>query len=498
MKTKKSFLNFITDVIPLIIIAFLGLYKSKLLISNLSSDVVGLYQLYSQLLGYVTIFDFGVTSALLYRFFAPVKENNQKKINIIFSTGMRTFFVIGMLILISSLMFSNVIPILIKDNPFNYSYILITFLMYILTNVIYYFVVSYKLLLDAEQKKYINNIVIEVFNIIKSILEILSLVFFKDLIVLLGVGIFTSIISSIFIVLICKKNNPNLKYVKEKDKSLFQDVKNLLVHKIAYLVNTNIDMVLITKFLGLGKVVIYSTFNYITNMLSKIITKIYVSVVPSIGNLLIEDKKKSEEVFYELNNLIYFIGIVISTTLAFSISHFINLWYEGEVYTSYLLGFAFSIVLFENITVQPLSAFNDGGGCFKQTKKSAIIVSVLNLSLSMVLVNYFGIVGVLIATFVSHVIADNLIKSKIICHELFNSSSNKYYRDFLIFIIIEFAIIFVEYLLLRNIYCSNIIIWLIYSILLFSINSIIVIIIFKTLNKLSFIKRINLLIKRKK
>ena len=28
--------------------------------------------------------------------------------------------------------------------------------------------------------------------------------------------------------------------VKEKDKSLFQDVKNLLVHKFAFLINCNI------------------------------------------------------------------------------------------------------------------------------------------------------------------------------------------------------------------------------------------------------------------
>lgn len=498
MKTKKSFLNFITDVIPLIIIAFLGLYKSKLLIFSLANEVVGLYQLYSQLLGYVTIFDFGVTSALLYRYFLPLKEKDQQKINTVFSTGMRTFLIIGLLIITSSIIFSFIIPLLIKDNPFTYSYILMTFLMYILTNVIYYFIVSYKLLLDAEEKKYINNIIIESFNVIKSILEIICLLVFKNLLSILIVGIITSLISSIMIVIICKKNNPDLKYVKEKDKSLFGDVKALLIHKIAYLVNSNVDMLLITKFMGLGKVVIYSTYNYITNMLNKIITKIYVSIVPSLGNLLLEDKKKAQNIFFELNSFIYFIAIIITATLTFSISQFINLWYEGEIYTSYLLGFNFSIVLFENITIQPLLAYTDAGGVFKKTQKSAIIVAVLNLSLSLILINFFGINGVLIATFLSHLIADNIVKARIICEELLACSPKQYYYDLLCFFGLLGFVILIEYFLLKGFICTSIFMWFVVSVLLFVINFVVIVICFKLLKKLTFTKRIINLFKRKK
>ena len=46
MKTKKILLNFITDVVPLIIISLLGIYKSKLFIKVLGDEVLGLYQLF--------------------------------------------------------------------------------------------------------------------------------------------------------------------------------------------------------------------------------------------------------------------------------------------------------------------------------------------------------------------------------------------------------------------------------------------------------------------
>ena len=210
MKTKKSILNFITDIIPVILIIIIGLYKSKLMIKNIETNQVGLYQLYSQLLGYATIFEFGMTSALLYRLFKPINENNQKKLNILFSSGKKVFRIISYIVIAISVIFTFFIPILIKDNPFSYIYILVTFLMYISTNVIYYYVVSYRLILEAENKKYIVNIIVQSAEVLKSILEIVAIILFKNLYALLSVGIITTLISSIILVLTCKKYNPNL------------------------------------------------------------------------------------------------------------------------------------------------------------------------------------------------------------------------------------------------------------------------------------------------
>lgn len=49
MKPENSILNFITEVIPLLLITVVGLFKSKLLVSQLSTDTIRLYQLYFRL-----------------------------------------------------------------------------------------------------------------------------------------------------------------------------------------------------------------------------------------------------------------------------------------------------------------------------------------------------------------------------------------------------------------------------------------------------------------
>ncbi len=498
MKTKNSILNFITEVIPLFLITVIGLFKSKLLVNQLSTDTVGLYQLYSQLLGYVTIFEFGMTGALLYRFFAPVNKKDQEKINILFTSGNRVFSVIAVIMLAISILFSLFIPMLIKDNPFSYAYILLTFLMYASTNIIYYFVVSYKVLLEAQEKKYITNLIIQIFEIIKSILEVVCLLVFKNLVALLSMGIITTILSSIFIIVICKKYNPNLKKTKEKDYSMLGDVKNLFVHKIAYLVNNNVDLILITKIMGLSHVVVYSMYNYITNSLKKITSRIYVSIVPSLGNLLVEDNEKSIRVFNELNNFMFYLATIITTSLVICFNGFINIWYEGEIYTSYIYALGFSLTFFANIVMQPLIAFTDAGGCFKETRKCAILEAVINLGLSLLFIKPFGMFGVLLATFIGYTISDNIIRAKVICNDLLKTSIKPYYKNLIFYYMLPAIIIFVEYFLLSNIHYSNILIWFLCSCLIFLLNTVITSIAYKIADKLDFTERVKNILKRKK
>ena len=46
-----------------------------------------------------------------------------------------------------------------------------------------------------------------------------------------------------------------------------KDVKNLFIHKISALISNNVDVIIISKVLGLVNVVIYTTYNYIINSL---------------------------------------------------------------------------------------------------------------------------------------------------------------------------------------------------------------------------------------
>ena len=98
MKTKKTALNIVTDVIPLIIVSILGIYKVKLFLQVLGNETLGLYQLFSNIMVYVALVDGGLSSALLYSLYKPNMENDKKKFNELLSGGLKTFSKIGMIV----------------------------------------------------------------------------------------------------------------------------------------------------------------------------------------------------------------------------------------------------------------------------------------------------------------------------------------------------------------------------------------------------------------
>ena len=140
MRTKKTFLNFITDVVPLAIISFLGIYKLKIFINVLGNETLGLYQLYSQIMVYIALVDGGLGSALLYSLYKPNSSKDDEKFNAIIAGAYRIFALIGIIIFGITLLASPFISLFIKNSVFSNQYLMITFLFFKLNSLIVFFI----------------------------------------------------------------------------------------------------------------------------------------------------------------------------------------------------------------------------------------------------------------------------------------------------------------------------------------------------------------------
>ena len=158
MKTKKTAINFITDTIPLLIVSILGIFKFKLFIQVLGNETLGLYQLFSQIMVYVALVDGGLSSAVLFSLYKPNAEGNKQKFNAILAGAYKTFSKIGIAVFGIAFIISFAVPFIIKDATFDYWYIVLTFLLFSLSNVVGYFFVPYNCLLEVKEKKYIMHL----------------------------------------------------------------------------------------------------------------------------------------------------------------------------------------------------------------------------------------------------------------------------------------------------------------------------------------------------
>lgn len=497
MKTKRTAINFITDTIPLLIVSLLGIFKLKLFIQVLGNETLGLYQLFSQIMVYVALVDGGLSSAVLYSLYKPHAEGDKKKFNAILAGAYKTFSKIGMIVFTLATLIAFIVPFFIKESTFDYLYIVITFILFSLSNVVGYFFVPYNCLLEVKEKKYIYNLTTQIGQIVLSIAEIVMLLLKVKFEYILIMHSVVKLLASLVEAYICKKQFPEVKITqKEKNYEFKKHINSLLFHKINGLVGSNIDTLIISSFLGLNDVAIYSTYNYIINMLKNILGKISTSMTAIVGNFLVKSKDKMYELYEEFNAMLFFIAIVLCTPLTLAIDDFISIFYEGEIATNFLIAISFVAILFTFIIKMNTNMFINAGGLYKETKYCALTDTVVNLILSLTLVHIIGIPGVLIATAFSVFVAEYILKTKVVHNNIFSMSPKSYYIKNIKFFLLYIIDLIIGYYIINLFTIDSILIWFIIFAIYTIVNALIILGIFTIMKENKFINRVKILVKR--
>lgn len=481
----------------MLLISILGIFKFKLFVQVLGQETQGMYQLFTQIMFYISIVDGGLGSAVLHALYRPNTTDNQEQMNAILSGAKRIFSLLGILVYGIAFLVSFLVPFFIKDNPFEYQYVLITFLLFALSSVISYFFVPYQCLLEVKEERYVYNLIYQIGQIMQSVLEITLLLMGVDFLLILLMHSVVKIITYSIIAIAAKKKFPEYNYHQEKKDYTFKgQVKHLMFHKINGLVGSNIDVLIITRFLGLTATNIYSTYNYIINMMKQIIEKIYSSTLAILGNILSSDKEQAYKLFRELNSMMFFIATVVCVPLALAIDSFIEIWYENMIQTDILVAYAFTGILFLAIVKIAVTVFVNAGGLFEQTKKCAITDTLVNFSLSFILVHVLGVSGVLFATCISVFVAEYIMKTVVIHRTIFKCSSMAYFVGNIKFWIIVVIDVVIGCKIISFFALDNIFIWFLTFTIYTLINGIVVLGIYVLLRETAFLQRFRRLISR--
>ena len=177
MRSKKALYNILSNMIMQFIAIIYGFIVPKIIISNFGSDVNGLVSSITQFLAYITLLESGfgpVIKSILYK---PIAQKNKAEIKKILKASERIFRIISKIFLIYIVFLALLYP-LIVNNDFGYIYTLsLIVIISISTFSEYYFGMTYKLYLQAEQKTYIISIIQILTYILSSLLVILCAYF---------------------------------------------------------------------------------------------------------------------------------------------------------------------------------------------------------------------------------------------------------------------------------------------------------------------------------
>ena len=415
---------------------FLSLWRTRVIILNLGTDIHSINAVSMQLLSYVGLLEGGIGAGFLYKMYAPMAAGDTTGVNRLYNGLRISMRKVACMMTMAMLLISFLYPLVMADNSLGYGRVVALLLLTSLRSVVPYFLsVHNKQLLILTENQHILTIIDGTINILIVFGEIVLVNYFAlpfEFVLLMG--IFFTIVTAAGYSLAVRYYLK--KYVTVTREASFEGTtmtKDILVHKICYMANTHIDA-LILSFLDLFQTSVYTSYNSVVGYPTGIINKVMINLRGAIGiklNSEATDSNESYTLFKEILALNVSVASVICTVFIVMINPFVTLWLGEEYAISILCCILFALNMFNGLLNDVIILMRDAKGLYKESKGYTLATAACNLVLSLVLVNFWGVAGLLFATTVSTYLIMDLGNNRLIFKHIFKRKMTIYW-DYLL------------------------------------------------------------------
>ena len=440
MRTKKIFLNMVADIIPYLLIGVIGLVKMNVLINYIGDVGNGYYQTINQIISYVFLAQIGFPEAVIYSLYKPFAEQNKDDINAIYGGARKMFKIFGCIIFGIICLVTVFLYLFYNFKEGYRDSALICFFIISTSYLIAFFGRgnTYSAVLSAAQEKYVYSLIFNSVKLLCDILIVIVTIKFRTLEAIAIVILAMKILEEIICRIVVKRKYSYLHEIARKDTSMMKMTKDLAWTQIGHLVLNNIDALLLMAFNGPVMVSIYTTYNYILRFLNEVASRVEISSVYSFGNVFAnKEDKRVRPLYREFLMLFVLIAFSMCMTFMIGIRGFVSVWVGKDNYLlNYVTVFLFTSTLFLNILYNPLVALINADGLFKDNKKHIFTCALINLVLSVILIQFYGMDGILLGTAIAFLV-NIFLKSRTVSLKIFRDKNLfNILKDFIIVIVI--------------------------------------------------------------
>lgn len=398
---KRSRRILIVGIVSQVVTLSLGIVLPRLLIGGFGSDVNGLLSSIKQIFVYVALLEAGVGTAALQALYGPMAKSDREKVSEIMSATHHYFRRTGILYGISVLLLALSYPIIFRIRLDYWMVVWIIILQGSSGVIRYFFQGKLTILLRVDGRSYVTMYIQTIVTILSYTSQIVLIMLGFSIITVMVAYFITNLLQMLYVSWYVRKHYPWMDLSAKPDFKSLNQSKFVIVHQLSGLIFNNTDMIILTYFCGLNVVSVFALYNLIFNSIGTLIDTLCSSVEFVMGQAFNSDRGR----FMRLQEAYetYYLGIAFAffTVTLVMIPSFMEI-YAGKFtdadYTDKYLPFLFASVNVLMYARRTSSQIINYAGAFKQTQWRSVLESTINLTVSLVLVQYIGIYGVLFGT----------------------------------------------------------------------------------------------------
>lgn len=379
------------------------------MIYALGMEYLGLNSLFTSILQVLNLTELGVGSAMTFSMYKPIAEDDTDRICALMKLYKIYYRVIGSVILILGLVIMPFLPNLISgDVPASIN-VYILYILNLLATVFSYWLFAYKnCLVVAHQRTDIQSKVGLFIGTFQYILQAVVLLAFRNYYFYLCVALLSQIMTNIVTAIITGKLYPKYHAVGKLDKNSVKEinhkVRDLFTAKVGGVVVNSADSIVISAFLGLIVLAQYNNYYYILSAIMGFVSIIFNSCTAGIGNSIItETPDKNYHDFQVFTFIINWIAGFCSCCLLVLYQPFMNIWVGQENTLPYSIVICFCLYFYVYELNCLYNLYKDAAGIWHEDRWRPLVTALTNLTLNLIMVQFWGLYGVLLSTVISMV-----------------------------------------------------------------------------------------------
>lgn len=434
-RTQNALRNIFWGFMERMVLLLFPFITRTVLIKVLGVEYVGLNALFTSVLQVLSVSELGVGSAIVFSMYKPIAQDDNKTMCALLNLYRKIYYIIGFVILGFGLLLLPFLNHLVKGDIPSDVNLYFLYLIFLLNTVISYFLFSYKTaLFSAYQRNDVvskRNMIISAFSNLLQIILLFTLHNYYAYIWVIPAGtVLTNLINSYY----AKKMYPKITCKGDISKEMLKDIKKRIVglmsYKIYGVVYFSVDAIIISAFLGLNLLALYNNYYVIITLFLSFLAVIQDSLTAGIGNKMALESKESN--YIDFKNLLFSYGWISGFLIILMIctfQDFIILWIGKEfllpIITVILLVIHF---MFSTLVNAFVSLYRVSAGLWWEDRFRPVIQTFINIFLSLILVNYYGINGVISATLFCTIFIAIPWGTKILFKYYFKMSAKEYYK----------------------------------------------------------------------
>lgn len=400
-KDSRIKLNLISSIVYQFVLISLSFLLPRLYLENFGSEVNGVLSTIKQIFTYMCLLEAGVGLATTQALYKRIGQKDYKSASSVLSATNAYYIKTGIIylaiVLVIAVVYSFAVPTSIDSKVLFFIIILNA-----IPSLFSYFVqAKYRILMEVDGRKYVINNSETLLQLASNVGKILVLFLTDSLILIQLVYCIIALVQLAFLYFYAKRRYQWLDWKAKPDFEAISQKNSVLVHQLSGMVFNNTDVILISVLCDFKAVSIYAIYNIFFSQVQNFITSVVSSFTFALGQMFHTDREKFHNLFHAYETFYIMITCIIYTLMGVFLLPVIQIYTKGindAEYTNVFLVLLFVIMNLIANGKLPANSIIEYSGDFEKTRSYAVWEMIINITVSIVAIVYFGICGAILGT----------------------------------------------------------------------------------------------------